>query len=913
MAIDQDKAKARIQDIVNGFRSNYQTHKQELEANTETKLVEPLFKALGWSDQDIEKQAKAQRGSRSGHADYAFKIDDKIVFFLEVKRVGVSLEKEADRQVISYALSKRIPFAVSTNFEELKIFCVEQKDAIKNKFRVFNKPEEYTDNFSDLMFLSRESFEQDLTLKKAENEGRLRRRASIDKSLLEDLMHIRKLIANDIEKSYPDKYKIGENGNEKDEIIQRILDRLIFIRKCEDTNINPENLMLEEILTLPDNKAYPKLKEVFKVYDNVYNSGLFAVARDNDCDTIHINGSIIKKLVACLYESKNKEYIYNFDWINADVLGQVYEQYLGNLLKQTKSGRSKLKDGQAHRKEQGIYYTPTYIVDYIVRTSINDFQKNNKSNINKIKVLDSACGSGSFLIKAFDYLYNEISLGDDSKQRRIDSQGMYSAKTQILKNNIFGVDLDNKAVEITKLNLLLKAAEKGRKLPEELDLHIRSGNSLFDDESVFGIHAFNWIGDFQKGSFDIIIGNPPYVDIKGMPPEQVKAIFENYDSAENRVNLYSIFIERSLDLLKEGGYFGFIIPNSLLFNSSYKKIREKLLKETNITKIVRLPDNVFEDAKVETILLLFRKKSKRKIEKTEILLYGREDKIDSISTRTAKSSLKLDQNSWLKNENKTFNIFSTEAASDLTDKIEKNRTHLIDLCDFSLGLTPYDKYKGHSEEQIRSKAFHSSYQIDETYKKLLSGADIIRYGVFWNGEKWIKYGAWLGAAREKRFFADEHILVRQIVSGNPLRIYAAYCDEELYNAQIGFNLVKKTEVRMDLKVILAILNSKLMNFYHTEKFLDKSKNLFQKILIQNAKAFPIQVPDPTTEKRIVSLVDKMISLTKRLNQFGEKKTSETSKLEELLSQTDSMIDGLIYDLYDLNSKEKQLVEESFSI
>jgi len=325
MAIDQNNAKAEIRDIIDDFKSNYQKYKRELEANTETKLVEPLFKALGWSTQDIEKQAKAQRGSRSGHADYAFKIGDKIVFFLEVKRVGIPLEKEADRQVISYALSKRIPFAVSTNFEELKIFCVEQKDALSNKFRVFNAPEKYLDDFNDLMYLSKESFENNLILEKAESEGRLKKRVSIDKTLLDDLMHIRKLIADDIEKSYPHKYQVTEYGNEKDEIIQRILDRLIFIRKCEDTSINPNGIILQEIKQLPDNKAYPRLKEIFERYDEVYNSGLFAIATDNDCDTIHIKGSIIKGLITYLYESKNKKYIYNFDWIDADVLGQVYE------------------------------------------------------------------------------------------------------------------------------------------------------------------------------------------------------------------------------------------------------------------------------------------------------------------------------------------------------------------------------------------------------------------------------------------------------------------------------------------------------------------------------------------------------------------------------------------------------------
>ena len=487
--MDVEVAKKGIQALINDFRTNYNQYKHELEANTETKLVEPLFALLGWNKNDFTKRETARRGKNLGFGDYAFKIDGRIVFFLEVKKVGIPLEKEADKQVISYALSKRIPFAISTNFEQLKIFCVEQENATSQVFRVFKSPEDYITNIQNLLLLSKESFEKNLILKEAENEGRLKKRISINKILLDDLMHIRNLIVDDVEKSYPNKYEL----NHREEIVQRIIDRLIFIRRCEDISINPENLYLEEITHLPDNKAYPKLKEIFEKYNQIYNSGLFAIGIDNDCDIIKIDGLIIKRLIGYLYESKDKEYIYNFDWIDADVLGQVYEQYLGKILEQKRSGKSKLKESQAHRKEQGIFYTPSNIVDYVVKNTLLEVLKI-KKNVKEIKVLDCACGSGSFLIKAFDYLYENLSSKEESKQNKIDSQGMYSVKTEILKKNLYGVDLDNKAVEITKLNLLLKASEKNRKLPEEVDLHIKYGNSLIDDENVAKLEAFKWGG-----------------------------------------------------------------------------------------------------------------------------------------------------------------------------------------------------------------------------------------------------------------------------------------------------------------------------------------------------------------------------------------------------------------------------------
>jgi type I restriction-modification system DNA methylase subunit len=154
-----------------------------------------------------------------------------------------------------------------------------------------------------------------------------------------------------------------------------------------------------------------------------------------------------------------------------------------------------------------------------------------------------------------------LSKTDEAKQTKIDTQGFYSVKTKILKNNIYGVDLDHKAVEITKLNLLLKAAEKYRKLPEEVDLHIKQGNSLIDDEKVVGLNAFKWTGDFQEGSFDIIIGNPPYIRIQTLNKNEVDYFNKTYESPEKNYDIYILFIEKGFKLLKENGILGFILPH----------------------------------------------------------------------------------------------------------------------------------------------------------------------------------------------------------------------------------------------------------------------------------------------------------------------------------------------------------------
>lgn len=953
--MDKEKTKTEIKKLIEDFKSNYQKYKKELEANTETKLVEPLFQILGWTKNDFIKREKANRGEKSGFADYAFYIGDKIVFFLEVKKVGISLEKEAYKQVISYALSKRVPFAVATNFEELKIFCVEQADAINNKFRVFNNPDDYINNFDDLLFLSKESFEQGLTLKKAESEGRLRKRVSIDKALLDDLMYIRSLIASDLEKQYHSKYQV----NEKEEIIQRILDRLIFIRRCEDIGINPENMLIEDIRRLPDNKAYPKLREIFAKYNDIYNSGLFAIAKDNDCDKVDINGAIIKKLAYNLYESKDKAYIYNFDWIDADVLGQVYEQYLGKILEQTKSGKAKLKDSQAHKKEQGIYYTPTWVVELIVKNTIGELLKDKKINPKKIKILDPACGSGSFLIKAFDYLYKHLSSDRDSKQHRIDNQGNYSIKTEILKNNIYGVDLDNKAVEITKLNLLLKAAEKYRKLPEEIDNRIKHGNSLINDDSVEGLNAFEWGEDFKEGTFDVVIGNPPYVRIQTLDNKSIDYFNSHYKSATKNYDIYALFVEKGFSLLKEGGMLGFILP-SKFFNADYGAGLRKIVAENKaLCKVYDFKDfQVFENATTYTCLL-FLKKSKNK--NFEYLELSNKDELSSSSRAFMKFQFKKSiqqqpsaEENWnfVGGENKSImeklraielklgniseNIFqgiitgadkifilvredsglfySNESGKEYN--LEKELLHPLlkgskhirryrSETSEKFVIFPYkiidNKAVSIDEEELQ-KRFPKIYNYLHENKTTLQKRDSGKM----KGDSWYLYSRNQNLSR----FGQGKLMTPSIAK------FSSFTYDEKNDfffvgsgggggGAYGVTLKDKS---FSLQ-ILAILNSKLVSYF-IRNISSKFSGGYFAFNKQYIEEIPIIIPPEKEKSKLAELAKRQLENSKRLSVFGDKKTSESAKLEEEIKKTDKEIDELVYKLYGITEEEKKIIEVS---
>ena len=866
---NKERAKEELIKLVTDFKNNPDYYKKLSEADVEDKLVNELFvNILGWDKKDYEKRVKARRGNKSGSADYAFKINDRIIFFLEVKKVTIPLDKEADEQVILYSLSKKVPLAISTNFQQMNIFCVEQENAVKNVFRTFKNPEDYVTNFSDFLFLSKESFEQGLLLKKAEDEGRLKKRVSIDKVLLEDFWRVRTLIADDIEKNKSGKYTL----NEKDEIVQRILDRLIFIRRCEDMGINPENQTLEEIKHIAESRAYSQLKALFSKYDFIYNSGLFTQNKDNDCDKITINGEIIQKLIGYLYESHDGKYKYNFEWIDADVLGQVYEQYLGKILAQTKSGKAKLKEGQAHRKEQGIYYTPTYVVDYIVKNTLGELLKDKKIDARKIKILDPACGSGSFLIKAFDYLNDHLSSSDEAKQYKLDSQGAYSIKTEILKNNIFGVDLDNKAVEITKLNLLLKAAERFRKLPSELDNHVGWGNSLIDDDTFE--HPFKWVGDFQEGTFDVVIGNPPYgADLKDA---ERKFLLNNYPATKNNTDTAIGFINKSFNLLKKNGYLGLIVPKPLIYSQKWIACRKFIQKD--LISIVDV-SKAFEDVLLEQVIIIIKNNSNYKKYLIDFI-----DKKQEI-VKVEKSLI-----------DKFGNLINdvSENELNLAIKLNKNR-YVSDVVTIYRGLIIQKFLKQKGEVPVLRGKSIGKYLIKEI-KEFVTKEDYKKI------------------EKEADYLLKPKIVIQNIVAHvtkpKDHIILMSGIDEKGLLALDNVGCVFLKDKDTDKLFIVALLNSTLMSWYAYRFIYAKAIRTMRLDKYHISKMPLCNYCGKIEYNKILPLANKMLSLNKQLQEIGDKKTSQTAKLEAEIKQTDQEIDDLVYKLYGITETEKRIIEDS---
>ena len=964
MTYTKEQAKQKFGELVERFRYNLDVYKKSSynEAQVRIEFINPFFEALGWdvsNKQGFAEQYKEliyedviKVGRSTRAPDYSFRIGGQRKFFVEAKKPAVNIKEDVSPayQLRRYAWSAKLPLSVVTDFEEFSVFDCRIKPNPNDKSSVgriaYYTFDEYLD--SDKFDAIYDVFSKEAVLKGsfdkyAESTKGKKGTAEVDSEFLKEIESWRELLAKNIALRNPD-----VSIYELNYAVQKIIDRVIFLRICEDRAIEPYGQLQTKA---ESGDVYTHLLNHFKLAESKYNSGIFDFDTDRITPALSIDDRVLKTIIQSLYYPKSP---YEFSVLGVEILGNVYEQFLGKVIRLTAGHQAKVETKPEVKKAGGVYYTPQYIVDYIVKNTVGKLVEGNgktPEEIAAIKILDPACGSGSFLIGAYTYLLRyhlDWYVSNEPKKHKkavfqVRENEWYlttAEKKRILLNNIFGVDIDPQAVEVTKLSLLLKVLEHESResidqqvklglegvLPN-LEDNIKCGNSLigpdfygagqqetlFDEVEMRRVNVFDWNderkgfgGIMKRGGFDCVMGNPPWVDIKGMDPDLVDYYFRRYSTTQNRMNIYATFIQKSLEILSKRGMFGFITPSSYLTQSSYTKLRKLILENTWIQKLVRLPDNVFTNVKAETAIVILEKNGTGR---TSILLYNRAGAISEISKQTCASEKMFSQKNWLNSPGFIFNIFITENIEQLLRKIESASLPLQQFCDFSLGLTPYDKYKGHTQQQIKSRVFHSDYKKDETFKPLLSGADVSRYRISWESEEWISYGKWLGAPREQRFFTQPRIIVRQIVSGEPPRIFAGYTEQEFYNAQIGFNLLLKPEVNVSLKFLLALVNSRLMTFYHRNRFLDQSKRVFQKILIQDAKKFPISTIDFSnpTEKaqhdKLVALVDSMLELQKKHHEAKMERDKEL--YERQIKIVDAQIDRLVYDLY---GSKKKIVE-----
>jgi len=622
--LDDERIKQRIEELVGRYNTLKKSKSpKELEAlseaNVRADFIDPLFEILGWKVKDPDEYDREHYVRKVGLADVALKLDGAPVVFVEAKRFGgiphIDDRGDADwtleeRQVILYAASSKCKWAVLTNFEKFRVFNALTGLTILD----FESIYDYTDRFGELLYLTRDSVDSGRIERLAERKER----PDIDLEFLKMLNNWRIQLANDIYQRNKDNDVLKDEKKQLDleklkDAVQRTLDRLIIIRWAEDHLVLDDPNLLER--KYHDWKLSPTYNSIvdslfadralFDRFNKIHDGKLFE--RGHICEKVEIGDDVLGKIIHEMCQRSFRK----FDF---DILGNTYETYLGNTLYLKDDGTLGLKPSMETRKEAGIYYTPPYVVDYIVKNTLGELLKGKTpEDVAKIKVLDPACGSGSFLIKAFDYLNDYYEKENEKVRKRkeklikeymkssgnqlkldikaLEHKEYKDVEKEILKNNIHGVDLDRQAAEIASVNLMLKALKPKEKLPLILDENIKVGNSLIsgtEDElkQYFGDdwkekRPFNWEGEFQdvfeQGGFDVVIGNPPYVRIHKIPNEDKKYFKDWYTSAIGQFDLYVLFLEQGIKLLRDGGILGLITQNTFLSLNTYEDLRKFIL------------------------------------------------------------------------------------------------------------------------------------------------------------------------------------------------------------------------------------------------------------------------------------------------------------------------------------------------
>ncbi|MDI9490691.1 MAG: TaqI-like C-terminal specificity domain-containing protein, partial [Bacillota bacterium] len=860
--------------------------------------------------------------------DYSFRlVGGKRLFFVEAKKPSISVKEDIQPayQVRRYGWSAKLPISIITDFEEFSIYDCTKKPKPNDKPPVARiKYLSFRDYIKEFDFLW-DTFSKEQVLKGSfdkflQSDTHKKGTATVDKDFLESLDRWRTYLAVSI--SWNNKTLDEEEINY---VVQQTIDRIIFLRIAEDRGVEPYGT-LHHATKLGN--LYQNLFELFQKADQKYNSGLFDFKRDKISQDVVIDNKVIKTIINELYYP---ECPYEFSVLSVEILGSAYEQFLGKVIRITPAHHAKIEEKPEVRKAGGVYYTPQYIVDYIVKSTVGKLiEGKTPKEISKIKILDPACGSGSFLIGAFQYLldyhkdyYSEN--GKPSKGKKdnpLTPEGNLTSaeKKRILLNNVFGVDLDINAVEVTKLSLLIKCLEgeteasikqqlsiwNERVLPT-LDNNIKSGNSLIDidfysAELDFGfekkIRPFKWESAFpivfETSGFDIVLGNPPYG--AAFSKEENDYFLKKYTLQDYQLDSYLLFIEKSLLLLKTDSLLGFIIPNTWLLNLTAKKIRSYLFNNVEIKKIIHFQIPVFEQAVVDTEIMIFKKSNPSDSHKIQIEVFDK---------RHVKTELNILQRKWIEQNGAPVNILDNEKFSPIKEKTSKLPI-LDSICKITQGTKPFQVGKGtpkQTRQIVEEKPYVSEKKIDDSFRPLLRGSLMNRYQINWNNDYWIKFGDWLAEPRyTANYDAAEKIIIRQ--TSDHLN---ATLDNRQFIVRDNLYTIVSKNPSCDLKYILGLLNSSFLNWYYQNILNPEKGEALAQVKRGHIANLPIKTIDPShkneieSEKEIITLVEQLLELNMKIK--NENLESNISPIKSRIEYCESRINEIVYILYGLTKDE----------
>jgi len=991
----QTTAPAIIHKLVETFEQNldsYRSSKNETELRRE--FLDKFFTALGWDvanekgydelGKEVIHEFSVDVAGQQKKADYAFRVGrgEKFDFLVEAKKPSVKVEtsQEAAFQIRRYGWSAKLPINILSDFEHFAVYDCRTKPSYNDKASMGRITlihyKDYVSRWNEIVeIFSPEAVRKGSFAKYAEGMKGKKGTADVDDAFLQEIERWRELLAKNIASNNEWIDISGLNYS-----VQMIIDRIIFLRICEERSIEPENQLQD--ITNKEN-IYKELCSLFKRADTKYNSGLFHFAKESgeasraDDLTLHleIDDKTLKDIILNLYYPKSP---YAFLYIPSDILGQVYERFLGKVIRLTDGHRAKVEEKPEVRKAGGVFYTPTFIVTYIVINTLGKLLLGlTPKEAVKLKIVDPACGSGTFLLGAFEYLlawhlkwYSENDPEKWVKNKVIVKVGndyrlTTSKKKEILLNNIYGVDIDAQAVEVTKLSLLLKVLENAsgqlelgmeRILPD-LGNNIKCGNSLVgedyfegklivDEEERAHVNAFNWKTAFPEvfaqGGFDVVIGNPPYVrqEILG---ENFKIYAQKkYTTFAGTADLYVYFIELSHGILRDNGIFSFIVANKWM-RANYGEPLRKWLKQQNVEEIIDFGDlPVFESATTYPCILRL---SKKPVSASFNVVQAKSLDFDDLTKYVEDNQYVIDQSS-LSDSGWSLANRSKQAL------FEKLQSVSIPLDKYVNGKIFYGIKTGFNEAfvidyETKQALIAQDKKSEEIIKPFLAGRDIKRYAqsfsdkylIFtrrginikqypaieqylnqfkeylmpkpkgWTGKNWTgrKSGSyqWYEIQDTIDYFAEFE---------KPKIVYPNICKQPEFTLEYKnyYTNQKCFIIPLDDKYLLGVLNSSLC-FFLFRQILPKLRGDFYEPGYVYLKDFPIRAinfndsAEKSAHDKIVSLVESMLAFHKSL--ASAQNPNEKERLEKQIKSTDEGIDKLVYELYGLSDEEIRIVEE----
>lgn len=949
---------SQVEELVERFQRNIDVYKRYdyKETRVRVEFVDPFFEALGWDVRNVSGYAEQYKdvvhedalkvGGATRAPDYCFRIGGTRKFFLEVKKPSVAIQEDIGPayQLRRYAWSAKLPLSILTDFEELAVYDCRLKPRQNDKTSVgrvmCHTFDQYVDRWDEIYgtFAKEAVLQGSFDKYVRETEGK-RGTSEVDDEFLKEIEGWREALARNIALRNP-----ALSVHELNFAVQRTIDRFIFLRMCEDRGIEIYG-RLHELISGED--IYHRLGDLYRRADEKYNAGIFDFKADKLSLELTIDDKVLKPILDNMYYPQCP---YEFSVLPAEVLGQVYEQFLGKVIRLTPSHRAVVEEKPEVKKAGGVYYTPTYIVDYIVEQTVGKLvEDKTPRQISRLRILDPACGSGSFLLGAYQYLLDYhlqwYEANDPEKHARRKKPTIYqdqkgswrlttAEKKRILINNIYGVDIDRQAVEVSKLSLLLKVldGETNETLVQQLSLwreralpnlaeNIKCGNSLIstdffsgqlmpDEEEIRRINPFDWNVEyrdvFESGGFDAVIGNPPYGIV--FDDTTKPYLEEKYPAFVRNNDMYIAFAQKGLCLLKTKGLFGYIIPNTFLLGPYFDVYKQYVLDRAGVVSIIDFSTNqVFQQPNVFTSLLFIKRRSEGSRPSKKQALFVRVRDISSFPEGLSFEGLTQD----------ALRTLRWVPMNPLVTRLYKAGPHLGDIAWVKdVGLNYWTKGRGKTRGgSIADRVLYEGKMLHPTDRPYLKGRDIGRYASIF-GNHWLRhdYESRLNPKVDTLRFSPEYLEREKIVYRQTADSIIATIDSQkmLTNKTLHTVVLRDDwQHKLDLRYILGILNSSIMTYLYKAKAQEEGRT-FAQVKIFRIKELPVIVLD-TSQKDEKNKHDKIVSLAEQMLELNNKLTdasliSDKKLYKRQINAVDAQINALVYELYGLTEEEIKTIE-----